>query len=118
MGLNISVANMVNTSTDKPKCGCVSWIAHYRQNTGKRGVIKCSVKNCSKNADVGAHVHIVLFETKIAPRGHFDIPKTYIIPFCYSHNNMRLGEDVFDIGKVKLIKAHECNRKNKTKHHK
>lgn len=114
MGNNTSVANMVGTTSDKPKCGCRSWIEHYKTNSPtKKKVIKCSVKGCRKAATVGAHVKIVFIKSNLSHKGHFDLPRVYIVPFCFSHNNMRKGDKVFLMDEIPLVRAHKCIRKKK-----
>ena len=49
------VQNAVGTSHDRCRCGCGSWLAHWRNHTRSRRV-SCSRLACSNQVEVGAHV--------------------------------------------------------------
>ena len=73
----------INGSSDRsPTCKCGSWKNHWLNFSGARvWPSSCSVKGCTNAADVGAHVQ---YKTN----GDW-----YIVPMCYSHNNMQ-GQSV------------------------
>ena len=73
----------INGSSDRsPNCNCGSWKNHWLSYSGARNwPAQCSVKGCTEPATVGAHV-------QFRHNGNW-----YIVPMCYSHNNMR-GQSV------------------------
>ncbi|MGJ3350981.1 hypothetical protein AAZR23_16025 [Morganella sp. Je.2.23] len=69
----MKVTNINGTSDHK--CKCDSWIKHWEEFS-KQTADKCSVKGCSSDAEVGAHVQ---------KSGSTD-ECWYIVPFCRKHN--------------------------------
>lgn len=79
-------------SSKRPKCGCGSWLNHWKIYTGnEKRDPACFYMGCSKPGKHGAHVRFVKIDkTKKNKKGEF-IPKPYgqsfIIPMCEKHNN-------------------------------
>ncbi len=74
---SVQIKNANGTATRS--CSCGSWLQHWEKYSKKKAT-KCSVAECSKQADVGAHI--------TRPRAKNDDYKTspYIVPMCSSHN--------------------------------
>lgn len=76
----IDVKNKKGTSSNTPPPGYSSWLDFWEKKKGKKAT-KCEAMSCSGNADVGGHV------IKAGQGG-----KEYILPICYSHNNLSESE--------------------------
>lgn len=61
--------------SDERKCTCGSWKEHWKKFSIKNWPSECSVKGCGRNADLGAHVHVV------------GEKKEWIVPMCIDCNN-------------------------------
>ena len=72
----IEVKNKKGTSQNTPPSGCSSWLDFWEQKKGKKADV-CEAYGCKGDPDVGGHV------IKAGEGG-----KEYILPICYSHNNM------------------------------
>ncbi len=76
----IEVKNKKGTSSKTPPTGCTSWLDYWEKKKGKKAT-QCEAMSCSGEPDVGGHV------IKSGEGG-----KEYILPLCYSHNNMSESE--------------------------
>ena len=75
-----TIKNEVGTSAVSDECeNCGSWIAHWEALSGQDAG-KCSVKNCSNDGEVGAHITRP-FATNEDYQTH-----PYIVPMCREHN--------------------------------
>lgn len=69
------VKNLNGTSDNNPPAGYVSWREWWEVKKGRK-FSTCSRSDCSKSAEVGAHVQ------KVGPSN-----KWYIVPLCKGCNN-------------------------------
>ncbi len=60
-------------------CHCASWLAHWALFAPGTLPARCAAVDCTKNAEVGAHVQ----------KESGSDNKWYIAPFCVEHNNMK-----------------------------
>lgn len=87
-------------SSKRPKCGCGSWLNHWKIYTGNEDSNpSCSYMGCSAKGIHGAHVRFVKIDkTKKNRKGEY-IPKPYgqsfIVPMCETHNNPKLKAPYF-----------------------
>jgi len=63
--------------TSKNQCNCNSWLEHWENFTGLIAG-DCSVRGCTNEATVGAHVLITDGRTP---------NKWWIVPMCHEHNH-------------------------------
>ena len=77
----IEVKNKKGTSSKTPPTGYRSWLDFWENKKGKNAT-QCEAMLCSGTPDVGGHV------IKSGEGG-----KEYILPLCYSHNNMSESEN-------------------------
>lgn len=84
-------------SSERPKCGCGSWLNHWKIYTGNENTNpSCSYMGCSAPGVHGAHVRYVKIDKT---RNGELIPKPYgpsfIVPMCETHNNPKLKAPYF-----------------------
>ena len=75
MGETVKIKNKKNTSGDEAPDGS-SWKDYWKKEKNIEWPKECCVKDCHKDAKVGAHVY------KIEDKN-----KTYIVPMCKDCNN-------------------------------
>jgi len=77
------------------KCGCGSWLAHWRHFTGSQRAT-CAVLGCGQTASVGAHV---LLPDRRSNR------QWWIAPFCFSHNHHKNEDMMLLNANITLVSA-------------
>lgn len=79
---NTNWCNKKGSSEDKVSSNYDSWLDFYEEKSSTSGN-QCSVLDCSKKAEVGAHVY-----------REGNSQDVYIVPMCYTHNN---SDSKFDL---------------------
>lgn len=91
------IKNINGTTNNICKCG--SWLKHWEKFSRKNANC-CSVKNCTQNDLVGAHVQ----------KTNQDM-NWYIIPLCKTHNASTSELDIVDTTIfVSANKSETCNK--------
>jgi hypothetical protein len=97
----MKVNNVNGTSENICKCG--SWLAHWKNFSGKALSSYCDEKKCTAKPSVGAHVQ----KDSTTDRGW------YIVPLCDEHNR-QTGKSVELVDNAVLVSAsvsQTCGRK-------
>ncbi|AFM40973.1 hypothetical protein Desaci_1998 [Desulfosporosinus acidiphilus SJ4] len=81
--------------TGKRSCNCGSWKQHWINASGKSWPSKCSIKDCSNDATLGAHII------------NSSVSGEQIVPACDSCNKLS-GEFSLKVG-ITLISANKQN---------
>ncbi|MBE1282302.1 MAG: hypothetical protein GJ676_03225 [Rhodobacteraceae bacterium] len=87
-------------SAKRPKCGCGSWLNHWKiyNKLDLKSNVSCSYMGCSAPAEDGAHVVFVKVRRKTKTTFFKPQPietTVYIIPLCGTHNRSRFTEPFF-----------------------
>ena len=92
--MSITAENWKNKKgTSNRSCNCGSWKQHWINQSSKSWPDKCSVKGCSNDATLGAHVI------------NASVSGERIIPACDSCNKL---DDEFDLkGGVTVVSANK-----------
>lgn len=81
--------------TAERSCSCGSWKQHWINNSNESWPTKCSVKGCTNDAELGAHVI------------NLKVSGEHIVPMCNSCNQLN---SEFELkGKVRLVSANVAN---------
>ena len=91
----VEVKNLNGTS-DKQCVSCGSWLEHW-EHKNENEADKCVAKNCSNDAQVGAHVK------KVGSKDNHH----YIVPLCKGCNN-KSSEETFEVPRTYLASAVKC----------
>ena len=75
--MSITAKNLHREISASPTCGCITWIHHWENNSGKKAGT-CSVLGCSQPACVGGHVQ----------KKDLDNNSWFIIPICKTCNTL------------------------------
>lgn len=86
------VTNINGTSDNK--CGCGSWLEHWKKVGGEGLPSYCAEKTCTRKPEVGAHVQKLNSADKA----------WYIVPFCQEHNG-QTGKSIEIVDSVRLVSA-------------
>lgn len=86
--------NNINGTADNA-CACGSWLAHWKNFSGRPAPPTCSVTTCYNRPAVGAHV-----QKEDAADAAW-----YIVPLCEVHN---ASATPLDIGTTPLVPANQA----------
>lgn len=81
--------------TSGHRCGCQSWLAHWRRHTGSRRMT-CARHGCKEPVAVGAHVQSTDRRTRDA---------LWIVPLCRACNLHHFREEMVIDQRTSLVSA-------------
>lgn len=90
----MKVKNLNNTGGRKVPDGYDSWLAWWMGQKGKKATPDCANKDCKDEATLGGHVKKV----------GSDDNAWYIVPLCYSCNQLK---DSFEVDATDMVKINQ-----------